>query len=220
MAVRLPFEDRSEAGRTLAAELAKRRFPPDTVVLALPRGGVPVGVEVASKLGAPLDVIVVRKVGVPWQPELAMGAIAGSVELLDDQLIGELGISREDVEETVAKEKAEVERREKRFRAGRPPLELSGRTVLIVDDGLATGSTMLAAVRYAKKVHAAHVVAAVPVGSDEAVRKIGKEADECLCLATPEYFAAVGEWYIDFQQVSDADVERLLEASRHQPVKT
>jgi putative phosphoribosyl transferase len=220
MAVRLPFEDRSEAGRTLAAELAQRRFPTDTVVLALPRGGVPVGLEVATQLGVPLDVIVVRKVGVPWQPELAMGAIAGSVELLDEQLISELGIPRKDIEETVAREKAEVERREKRFRAGRAGLDLSGRTVLIVDDGLATGSTMLAAVRYAKKVHAARVIAAVPVGSDEAVRRIQKEADECLCLATPEYFAAVGEWYIDFQQVSDADVERLLEASRRQSVKT
>jgi predicted phosphoribosyltransferase len=213
----LPFSDRVEAGKLLGAELAKRKLPPNVVVLALPRGGVPVGWEVAKALHAPLDVVVVRKVGVPWQPELAMGAIAGgSVKVLNEELIADLRVSRQEVNAAVAKEKAEVERREKLYRSGRPAPDLRGRVILLVDDGLATGSTMLVAARYVRAFKPAKMIIAVPVGSSDACDRLKKEADDFLCLATPEWFSAVGEWFEDFRQVTDAEVQRLLEESRQQ----
>lgn len=210
----LPFEDRVEAGRLLADELNRRKIRGDGVVLALTRGGVPVGFEVADRLRLPLDVIVARKIGVPWQPELAMGAIAGSVQVLDGPMIEQLEIADEDVKSIIAREQAEMERREEVFREGRPAVSVENRTVLIVDDGLATGSTMLAAVRYARTLKPSTIVIAVPVGSREACARLRKEADDLVCLAAPELFFAVGEWYRNFQQVSDDEVRRLLSESR------
>jgi predicted phosphoribosyltransferase len=199
----------------LAAELATRKLPGNVIVLALPRGGLPVGLEVAKKLQAPLDVVIVRKLGVPWQPELAMGAIAsGSVQTLDRDLIRELNISREDIDAVIETEKAELERREKLYRRGRPALDLRGRTALLVDDGLATGSTMLVAVRYVRSLKPGRTLVAVPVASVQACEHLKMEADECICLATPELFSAVGQWYADFPQVSDSEVQRFLEAGR------
>jgi len=219
--VKLPFRDRSEAGRLLGAELAARKPEKNAIVLALPRGGLPVGVEVAAALKAPLDVVVVRKVGVPWQPELAMGAIAGSTiggstQVLDQQLIRDLRIKEAEVNAVIARETKEVERREKLYRGGRPPLNVQGRTVVLVDDGLATGSTMLAAVRHVKGLRPKKVIVAVPVGSSEACGRFKKEADECVCLAIPELFFAVGEWYTDFNQVSDFEVQEILKRSQSQ----
>jgi len=211
--IELPFQGRSEAGRLLGAELASRKLPAGVIVLALPRGGLPVGAEVAEALQAPLDVVVVRKLGVPWQPELAMGAIAGETSALNQELMRELRISDEEVEAVIAQETKEVERREKLYRSGLPPQNLRGRAVVIVDDGLATGSTMLAAVRHARSVHPESLIVAVPVGSSDACRRIGSEADDCICLAVPEPFFAVGEWYVDFRQVTDQEVQDILKRS-------
>ncbi len=217
--VHLPFADRVEAGRLLAKELSSRNIcqSNDTsAVLALTRGGVPVGFAVADRLCIPLDVIVVRKLGVPWQPELAMGAIAGGEPILDDEMIRELGISLEDLEETIDREHAEMKRREELYRGDNPALDLRGRLAILVDDGLATGSTMMAAVRHVRDLGPARVIVAVPVGSRDACDRLRREADDLVCLATPERFFAVGEWYQDFEQVSDAEVRRLLTESRQQ----
>jgi len=209
--LQLPFHNRTEAGRLLGATLARRDWPKDSIVLALPRGGVPVAFEVARALGLPLDVIVVRKLGVPWQPELAMGAIAsGGVRVLDQQLIRMEGISQEDIEAIATREEQEAERREQLYRAGRPSLELLNRTVILVDDGLATGSTMLAAVKCVKSLEPSAVIVAVPVASRQAREHLRHEADECVSLAIPDAFGAVGEWYQDFRQTSDAEVRELL----------
>ncbi len=208
--VRLPFRDRSEAGRLLGAELAAREPLPNPIVLALPRGGVTVGAEVAERLRAPLDVLVVRKLGVPWQPELAMGAIAGNTRVLDRELILGLGVPNEDVEAVVAREMQEVERRERLYRGDRPDPELRARTVLLVDDGLATGSTMVTAARCVRNAQPLRVIVAVPVGTAQARKRLEREADECICLAEPEPFFAVGEWYENFQPVSDAEVQEIL----------
>ena len=211
----LPFRDRVEAGERLAAELVRHKLR-DAVVLALPRGGLPVGFEIARALHAPLDVVVVRKLGVPWQPELAMGAIAGgSFELLDWDLIAKLRISRQEIDTAVRDERAELQRREELYRGGRPAPDLRSRTVVLVDDGLATGSTMLVAVRYVRSFKPARLVVAVPVGSVEACDRLAQQVDDLVCLAAPESFSAVGEWYMDFRQVSDAEVRALLEQSRH-----
>jgi len=214
--VHLPFEDRVEAGRLLADELKLRKLDPRAVIFALTRGGVPVGFEVADRLRLPLDVIVARKIGVPWQPELAMGAIAGSIEVLDAPMIDQLGIPDEDVQSIVAREREEMRRREQVFREGRPAVDPAGRTAVIVDDGLATGSTMLAAVRYARALRPSVLVIAVPVGSRGACARLRGEVDELVCLAVPELFYAVGEWYRDFDQVTDDEVRRLLAASHKQ----
>jgi len=213
--IQLPFKDRDEAGRLLGATLADRRFPESTIVLGLARGGAVVGFPVADKLGVPLDIVVVRKVGVPDQPELAMGAIAGGeVQTLDEELIRQLGVSQAEVEEVVAIEKAEAARRERLYRQGRPAPDLQGRVVILVDDGLATGSSMLAAVRYVKSLRPASVMVAVPVGSRQACGLLKKEAGDCVCLAMPEPFRGVGVWYMDFGQTTDGEVEDLLERSR------
>ena len=212
----LPFEDRREAGRLLAAELGRREIGRNAVVLALTRGGVPVGFAVADRLHLPLDVIVARKIGVPWQPELAMGAMAGATRILDDNMIRELAISREDVEEIVAREQAEMQRRERVYRGDKPALDLAGRTAIVVDDGLATGSTMVAAVRHARSLQPARTIVAAPVGSRQACALLQREADDVVCLAVPERFYAVGEWYRDFRQVDDSEVGSLLAESRRQ----
>jgi putative phosphoribosyl transferase len=212
----LPFQDRREAGRSLAAELTRRGIGHNAVVLALTRGGVPVGFAVADRLRLPLDIIVARKVGVPWQPELAMGAIAGITRILDEPMIQQLAIADEDVEAIVAREQAEMQRREELYRGAFPALEITDRTAIVVDDGLATGSTMIAAIRHARSLHPARVIVAVPVGSKQACQLLRKEADDVVCLATPEHFCAVGEWYRDFGQVDDTEVGSLLDACRRQ----
>lgn len=208
--IQLPFADRREAGQLLADELLRRKIDPKAIVLALTRGGVPVGFAVAQKLGIPLDIIVARKIGVPWQPELAMGAIAGSVRILDHSLIAQLGISAAEVDAVVEREMAEMKRREQLYRGDKPPLDLQGRTAIIVDDGLATGNTMLASVGYARTLKPAKIIVAVPVGSREACARLRNEAGELVCLAAPELFYAVGEWYRSFPQIEDAEVCKLL----------
>jgi predicted phosphoribosyltransferase len=213
--VPIPFADRLEAGHMLADQLSFHRFPNDAVVLALPRGGVPVGFAIAERLHLPLDVVVARKLGVPWQPELAMGAIAGPVRVLDEQLIEELGIDHEEVDAIVRREQAEIKRREEIYRAGKPPLELRGRFAILVDDGIAMGSTMTAAVRFVQSLNPAGVIIAVPIGSRHACLRLAKEVDDLVCLTAPEPFYAVGQWYRDFHPVSDIEVQNLLAESRH-----
>jgi putative phosphoribosyl transferase len=212
--IQLPFGDRIEAGRLLGDELVHRGLPKDVIVLGLARGGVPVGFGVAAVLHAPLDVVVVRKLGVPWQPELAMGAIAGDVRTIDEALIERLRISQAQINAAVAKETLEAQRRESLYRAGRPQFGVRGKTVILVDDGLATGSSMLAAVRHVQSLEPARVVVAVPVGTVQARHHVAKIANDCICLATPEPFYAVGEWYEDFRQVNDDEVQRLLDQNR------
>jgi len=214
--IQLPFEDRAEAGRLLGAELNQQRLS-NAIVLALPRGGVSVGFEVAKTLHAPLDTVVVRKLGVPWQPELAMGAIAGgSFQVLDYEMIAHLGVSAEEIERVIAKERAEGQRREKLYRGERPAPDVHSRTVVLVDDGLATGSTMLVAVRYVRSLRPARLIVAVPVGSREACARVAKEVETLVCLAKPQPFIAVGEWYYDFRQVTDSEVQRMLEENQEQ----
>lgn len=216
--VKLPFRGRSEAGRLLGAELAIHRLGPKPIVLALPRGGLPVGFEVADDLNAPLDIVVVRKLGVPWQPELAMGAIAGSTRVLDNQLIREVRISEAELGAVFAREMKEAERRERLYRGDQPAVNLRGRAVILVDDGLATGATMTAAARHVRSLHPERLIIAVPVGSSDACRRLRKEADELICLAEPEPFFAVGEWYTDFYQVSDLEVQEILKRAQAVPV--
>jgi putative phosphoribosyl transferase len=208
--IHLPFADRLEAGQLLAGELSRRTYAGNAVVLGLARGGVPVAFAVANQLGLPLEVLVVRKLGVPLQPELAMGAIAGTERILNNRIINQLGISDEEIEKVVAREQAEMRRREELYRGGRPAAGLDGQMAILVDDGLATGSTMMAAVRYARSLKPVKVIIGVPVGSRDAVNHLRKEADEVICLAIPESFSAVGEWYRHFDQVSDDEVRNLL----------
>jgi predicted phosphoribosyltransferase len=205
------FPDRSHAGRALAARLASYAERADVVVLALPRGGVPVAYEVARALGAALDVLVVRKLGVPGRPELALGAIAGGdVRVLNRELLRQLRIEGAAIDRVVDEERRELARRERAYRDDRPPLDVRGRTVILVDDGLATGATMYAAVAALERQHAARVVVAVPVASREARDSLATVADEVVCLATPEPFFGVGAWYDDFGQTTDEEVRRLL----------
>jgi len=210
------FSDRRAAGRALGAELVPFRLK-DPVVLALPRGGVPVGYEVAQRLAAPLDVLVVRKVGAPGQPELAIGAVGRGVTVSDDDTLSLLGVTRAYFEAAAGQERLEVERREQMFREGRHPLDLHGRTAILVDDGLATGSTMLAAVGVARQLGAAQVVVAVPVAAREAIARLAARADRVVSLLTPEPFAAVGYWYEDFTQTGDAEVRGLLRLTTAEP---
>jgi putative phosphoribosyl transferase len=206
------FKDRVHAGELLAKRLAAYAGRPDVVVLALPRGGVPVGLAVAKALQAPLDVMVVRKLGIPGHEEFAMGAIASGGEyVLDRDLVERVRIPGQMIEATARRELAELERREKLYRAGRPPLQLRGCTVILVDDGLATGATMKVAVKAVRKMQPARIVVAVPVGSPETCHEMSKEADEVVCYCTPQPFHAVGLWYEDFSQTSDEEVEKLLE---------
>ncbi len=205
------FRDRAEAGRLLAEHLRAYEGRDDVIVLALPRGGVPVAYEVAKALRAPLGVFVVRKLGVPGHEELAMGAIAsGGVLLLDEGLVRSLGLGREELERTVAAELRELQRREEAYTGGREPPELEGKTVILVDDGLATGSTMRAAAFAVRRLNPARIVVAVPVASPETCEEFREVVDETVCVRTPRPFRAVGLWYDDFSQTSDEEVRRLL----------
>ena len=208
------FKDRHAAGRALAVRLNEYSGLDDAIVLALPRGGVPVGYEVATALGLPLDVFVVRKLGVPSQPELAMGAIAsGGVRVLNEEVLRQIKVPQGVIDALTDRESEELRRREVAYREGRPPLDVAGKTVILVDDGLATGSTMRAAVRALKHQHVARVIVAVPVGAPSSCRAIEKEADQMICLEEPEDFRAVGLWYDDFAQTTDQEVRSLLEHS-------
>ena len=205
------FSNRREAGAELATRLSHYKGRGDVVILALPRGGVPVAHEVAAALEAPLDVFLVRKLGVPGHRELAMGAIAsGGVRVLNEDVIGWYGISHSDVEQVAREEQAELERREREYRGGRPPADLHGRVVILVDDGLATGSTMKAAVQAVRALRPSRIVVAVPVGATDTCRRLESLADEAICARTPEPFSAVGLWYEDFSPTSDAEVRALL----------
>lgn len=212
----LPFEDRIEAGRSLAAELNLRHLGNNAVVLALTPGGVPVGFSVAERLCLPLDVIVTRELGVPWRPEVAFGELAGDECVLDKELTAELAIPGGELQEITMREKVEMRRREQAVREGAPALDVEGRLALLVDDGLATGNTMLAAIRYVRNLKPARIIVGIPVGSPKACAGIRNEVDEFVCLSTPEQFFTVGEWYRNFEPVRDAEVRLLLSRSRQQ----
>jgi len=205
------FTDRRDAGRTLAARLQQYANRDDVIVLALPRGGVPVAFEVATTLDAPLEVFMVRKLGTSGHSELAMGAIAsGCVRVLNDDVVRWLGISPDQIDAVARQEQQELERREAAYRKGVSLPSLDGRVVILVDDGLATGSTMRAAVQAVKQQRPARVIVAVPVGARETCDELGALADEVICARMPEPFTAVGQWYLDFQQTTDEEVKALL----------
>ena len=205
------FPNRTEAGRLLAEKLVKYAGRDDVIVLGLPRGGVPVAFEVAQRLGAQLDVFIVRKLGVPGFEELAAGAIAsGGVRVLNEDVTRAIPHADEMIEAVTVRETAELERREQIYREGSPSPELRDRVVILVDDGLATGATMRAAVKALRQQGAAKSVGAVPVGPPDTCREIEQEADETICLSTPPFFQAVGQYYEDFSQTSDQDVRELL----------
>ncbi len=206
-----PFADRRQAGRALAAKLAEYAGRDDVVVLGLPRGGVPVAYEVARALGAPLDVFLVRKLGVPGHEELAFGALgSGGVIVTNPHVVESLGVDEATLRAVVAVEQAELDRREALYRAGRPAVPLAGRTVIVVDDGLATGASMRAAVAALRRRGPRRIVVAVPVAPPEACEALAEEADESICALTPRIFHAVGLWYEDFTQTSDPEVQALL----------
>jgi putative phosphoribosyl transferase len=210
----MSFRDRSDAGRRLAMQVSAYVDRPDVIVLALPRGGVPVGFEVACALHAPLDVFLVRKLGLPGQPELAMGAIATSgVRVLNADVVRRLRINPKVIESVAAAELEELQRRERRYRGDRPAPDVCGRVVILVDDGLATGSTMRAAVRALRQQHPTRIIVAVPVGAAETCSSLEVDADEVICLSTPNPFYAVGLWYQDFSQTTDDQVRDLLKAA-------
>jgi predicted phosphoribosyltransferase len=205
------FRNRTDAGRQLAAKLAGYANRPDVLVLALPRGGVPVGFEVAHALGAPLDVFLVRKLGVPGHEELAMGAVAtGGVRVLNDEIVRGLGISEPEIDAAAARELQELARRERLYRGDRPAPDVAGRTVILVDDGLATGATMRAAIRALRQQEPRRIVVAVPTSSPDTCEALKAEAVEVICAMTPEPFFAVGHWYDDFTQTTDHEVRDLL----------
>jgi predicted phosphoribosyltransferase len=205
------FRDRTEAGRLLAERLRHYAGHDDVIVLALPRGGVPVGYEVAKALGAPLDVFVVRKLGVPGHEELAMGAVAtGGLLVLDEHLVQVLGLPEEEVRRVIERELRELERRDREYRGEREPPQLAGKTVILVDDGLATGATMRAAALAVRRQNPARVVVAVPVAAEETCNAFSDVVDEIVCGVTPKPFRAVGLWYEDFSQTTDEEVRELL----------
>ena len=208
------FRDRAEAGRELASGLSEFADRSDVIVLALPRGGVPVGWEVAAALRAPLDIINVRKLGAPGAPELAMGAIAtGGVRVLNEAVIGPAGITASDIAKAVEAEMRELERREQKYRGGRPAPDLAGRVALLVDDGVATGSTIKAAIRALRQLGPREIVVAVPVGPPETCDELRELADRVICPRRPSPFIAIGLWYESFPQVSDAEVCELMESA-------
>jgi putative phosphoribosyl transferase len=211
------FRDRVDAGRQLALRLRRYANRPDVLVLALPRGGVPVAYEVAKELQAPLDVFLVRKLGVPGYEELAMGAIAsGGVRVINQDVVRYMGIPAEVIDAVAADEQRELERRERAYRDDRPPPDVKGRIVILIDDGLATGSTMRAAAAALRKQGPARIVVAVPVSASETCEEFRSEVDEIVCAVTPEPFRGVGLWYEDFSQTTDDEVRELLERARQQ----
>jgi predicted phosphoribosyltransferase len=215
------FSDRREAGRELGEWFRRQRPKGDLLVLGLPRGGVPVAYEVAAALAAPLDVFLVRKLGAPFNPEFAVGAIAaGDVVVYNEEAVAGLGLGSRDLDPIIARERSELTRRERAYRSGRPPLELEKRTVILVDDGIATGSTMRAAVAAAKAMHAERVIVAAPTASRQAIDELERSADLVAVLAVPEPYDAVGRWYEYFPQLDDREVVALLslyEQRRRQP---
>jgi putative phosphoribosyl transferase len=209
------FKDRSEAGQMLAAQLAHIPHKENIAVIALPRGGVPVGYEIAKALGAPLDVLPVRKLGAPGNPELAIGAIAaGGVRVLDPDAVRHFRLTEDRIEALVAEKQVEIERQEELYRPYRSQLPMAGREAIVTDDGLATGWTMRAALRALRAQQAARLVVAVPVASAATCASLENDADQVICANTPAWFRAVGQWYGDFSQVSDAVILKLLEKSR------
>jgi len=209
--LKLPFEDRIQAGRLLGEALTRYAKRDDVIILALPRGGVPVGFEVAQIINAPLDIMLVRKLGTPGQEELAMGAIAsGGVCVLNDDIVAAIDISQEEIEAAATRERKELERRERAYRGNQPPPAIENHCVILIDDGLATGASMLAAVAGLKQRKPAAIVVAVPVAPPDTVQRLQEEADDVVCLATPEPFSAVGRWYREFPQTSDDEVKSLL----------
>jgi putative phosphoribosyl transferase len=213
------FVDRRDAGRRLARRLSEQRYV-DSVVLALPRGGVPVAFEVARSLRAPLDVFVVRKLGVPGHKELAFGAIASrGVRVLNDDIVETLEIPAAVIERVAREEGAELIRRERAYRGSRPPIEVAGHTALLVDDGLATGASMRAALGALRELDPARIVVAVPVAAPDTCVALREEADEVVCAETPEPFFGVGAWYVDFSQTSDEEVSALLAQAESRPVE-
>ncbi|MEJ2685895.1 MAG: phosphoribosyltransferase [Gammaproteobacteria bacterium] len=207
----LPIEDRRSAGRQLAGALDSYRGRSDLLVLALPRGGVPVAVEVARALDAPLDLILARKLGTPGQPELAMGAVAsGGAQVVNADIVAALGIADDELKAVVERETRELERREQAYRGARPRPAVAGKCVLLVDDGVATGATVRAAVSALRSQQPARLVIAVPVAPPDTVERLRRDADEVICLETPEPFIAISRWYLDFPQLSDSDVRELL----------
>jgi len=208
------FQDRRDAGRELAKRLVAFRGADDVVVLGLPRGGVPVAAEVAKFLGVPLGIQLVRKLGVPGEPELAMGAIAsGGVIVRNDEVFGMLHVSADELQAVVQRERQEMERRERAYLGGRPRPVVAGKTVILVDDGMATGSTMQAAVLALRASGAGRVIVAVPTASHQACALIREHVDDCICLSQPEPYYAVGQSYLSFPQTSDAEVTDLLDAA-------
>lgn len=206
-----PFRDRRDAGRLLAEKLSTYANRPDVIVLALPRGGVPVAYEVARSLNVPLDVFPVRKLGVPGHEELAMGAIApGGLRILNQEVVRALGIPEYAIDSVAAKEQQELTRRERLYRGDRPALNVRGKTVILVDDGLATGATMLAAIKALRQQQAGRIVVAVPIASPETCDQMRQHVDDIVCAVTPEPFYAVGLWYENFSQTSDEEVRDLL----------
>jgi putative phosphoribosyl transferase len=210
------FRDRREAGRALGAELARRYAGRDPIVLGLARGGIPVASEVARALGAPLDVLVVRKLGAPFNPEFAIGALAPGARVLRTDVIGGVGLRDDEIARVIEREEAELGRRERLYRAGRPRLDLAGKIAVLVDDGIATGATMEAAVKSVRAASASHVVVAAPTASREAVAELRRIADAVEVLRVPEPYLAVGLWYVDFEQLTDEEVVDLLERSRRE----
>jgi putative phosphoribosyl transferase len=206
------FADRVDAGRRLAEALGHLQGE-DVVVLGVPRGGVEVAAEVARSRGWPLDIVIPRKVGAPTNPELGLGAVAPGVRVLDERMIRQLGVSDEYLEREIADQEAEIRRRTETYRGDRPPVEVAGKVAVVVDDGVATGGTSAAALRWAREQGASRVVLAVPVAPREAVARLSKEADEVVCLATPDPFFAVGQWYEAFPQTSDREVVALLQGA-------
>jgi putative phosphoribosyl transferase len=211
------FANRREAGKVLAALLARYRNNPQVVTLALPRGGVPVAFEIADALGSPLDVFVVRKLGLPGHPEFAIGAIAsGGVQVLSDDVVRLYGVRQAELDGIVQRERAELDRREREYRRGRPLIDLHHKTAILVDDGLATGASMRAAVQAVRANEPSRVVVAVPVGAPQTCEEFTDIADEVVCARKPQPFSAVGLWYLDFSQTSDEEVRQLLEEREHE----
>lgn len=212
------FRNREHAGELLAARLARHAQAADALVLALPRGGMPVGSAIARRLGIALDILIVRKLGMPRHEEFAMGAVgSGGVRVLQPGVPGLMGVTTQDIDAVTMRELAELERRERLYRGARPPLDLRGRDAILVDDGIATGSTMLAAIQVARRMGPRTVALAVPVAPAGALRKLASEVDELVCLSTPPLFRSVGQWYEEFGQTGDAQVQALLTSAWQDP---